>query len=525
MVSGLREPPLGTRPPRLRSGVELSEGEGGILLEDTLTGFRVSLGVDEPELLDALRALKAAAEGDEAGATYGASELMSALAALGLLDEGLAREEIEARQAEARRDTREEERQAALREALSHASQRVPLYRRRFAEAGLDEEALDHDAIAALRRLPLLSKADIRAHFPNDLVADDVDVASLVESRLLIMSATSGTSEERLECLSDARVGSLPARYATFLGLPDDADLGVSATFTSPLCAGFECHLGVVPMEERIRGGMLSLNSSDDILSFSDEEVRAVVSELERHEPRALFVNPWYAVWLAKRAAALGLTLRSPTVVLSTYQYLTKRHRTLLEEAFRAPVRDTYSATELGGYMAATECHRGRMHVREDHVFVEVLDEEGAALESGIGRLVVTSVANRVMPLVRYEVGDLASWDDDCDCDYGSEWRCIRIEGRRRDLLEATDGSLVTVREVDELVGDVAIDFWRLLQTGPGRYRFEVLDAQPGAVAAAQERLEARLGADSVTVTTVRHFSPERSLKYRQCGRLDGARR
>src|SRR5690606_33346480 len=154
--------------------------------------------------------------------------------------------------------------------------------------------------------------------------------------------------EQRLECLSDARVGSMPQRYQTFLGLPESTDLGRSATFTSPLCAGFECHLGVVPMEERTRGGMLALSSSDDVLSFSDDEVRNVVAELAQHQPRALFVNPWYATHLVKRARALGLALYSPVVVLSTYQYLTRRHRRLLEEAFRAPVRNTYSATEMG---------------------------------------------------------------------------------------------------------------------------------------------------------------------------------
>lgn len=505
--------------PRLRADVALRQVEEGVLLEDALTGFRMLLDHDARATLEAIARGRVDAPPEEVDELR---QLLEPLAGLGLLDEGLSPAEIRARQGAARREARADERRAELLDALRHASARVPLYRARFAEAGFSPGALEAFDDADLPRLPLLTKADIRRHFPGDLVSDEVDVASLLEARQLVMSATSGTSDERLECLSDARVGSLPARYHAFLGLPPDVDLGVSATFTSPLCAGFECHLGVVPMEQRIRGGMLALNSSDDILSFSDEEVRAVVSELERHEPRALFVNPWYAVWLSKRAAALGLELPAPAVVLSTYQYLTRRHRRLLEEAFRAPVRNTYSATELGGYMIATECAHGRMHVREDHVFVEILDDDGAPTAGGPGRLVVTSTANRVMPLVRYEVGDLASWADDCDCDFGTEWRCIRIEGRRRDAISAPDGTPVTVREADELVGDGAVDFWRLSQLGSSRYRLDVLDADPAAVSEARARLEGRLGEGNVEVAKVRHFSPERSLKYPQCVRVDG---
>src|SRR5690606_26414390 len=112
-------------------------------------------------------------------------------------------------------------------------------------------------------------------------------------------------------------------------------------------CAGFECHLGMTSKAQRTRGSTLPLNSCDDPFAISDEEVRAIIGEMSDYRPRVLFVNPWYAVVLLRRARALALTLPDVDVVLTSYQYLTRRHRQLLREGFGAPVFSYYGATDL----------------------------------------------------------------------------------------------------------------------------------------------------------------------------------
>ncbi len=72
-----------------------------------------------------------------------------------------------------------------------------------------------------------------------------------------------------------------------------------------------------------------------------------------------------------------------------------------------------YGAVDAGpmGY-ACTYCQGGVHHVHDDHVYLEVLDPDtGAPCTGGeVGELVVTSLNRRVMPLLRYRIGDLGRW-------------------------------------------------------------------------------------------------------------------
>lgn len=83
-----------------------------------------------------------------------------------------------------------------------------------------------------------------------------------------------------------------------------------------------------------------------------------------------------------------------------------------------------YGAVDAGpmGY-ACTACAGGEHHVHDDHVYLELLDPDtGAPVGPGqVGEIVVTSLNRRVMPLLRYRVGDLARWvEGPCACGVAS---------------------------------------------------------------------------------------------------------
>jgi phenylacetate-coenzyme A ligase PaaK-like adenylate-forming protein len=82
-------------------------------------------------------------------------------------------------------------------------------------------------------------------------------------------------------------------------------------------------------------------------------------------------------------------------------------------------------------------CGRGTLHVNEDLVYVELLDDEGRPVtEPGARarRMLVTNLYNRVQPLIRYELNDLIELGEQCAC--GSGFRTIRrVLGRSDDVL------------------------------------------------------------------------------------------
>jgi phenylacetate-CoA ligase len=507
--------------PELRLDVELSDAGEGAVVEDADTGFRIELGPVEKEIIRALGApLDEISRRviDLAGGELDPSEVrtevegfLKGLSNLGLLTEGLSRGEIVRRQREARMAARIEERWRSVVEAISYAYERVPFHRERLNAAGVRPE--DLSGPEDLARIPIMTKADIRASFDR-LLPEGLDVKALVAEGKLTIGATSGSTDERLQVLFSFELGTLPERYSEIFDLSPSVSLSRGAVFTTPRCAGFECHLGMSTKAERTRGSVLTLNSSDDVFHISVEEIRAIAKELGEHRPEVLFVNPWYAAWLLRRAAELGVEWPQISAVLPSYQYLTRRHRTILRDGFGAPVFSYYGATDLGGSLIGVECSLGSMHVREDQSFLEI--EPIAGHEAPFGLITVTTLNNRYMPLVRYSVGDLARWVEPCRCEIGAEWRAIALEGRSKDVLRSATGAIVSTRMIDEALGDEGPDFYQLEQHSAQRFQLSAFAPNGLREAELVDRLRAVLGDVRIDLERVTRFSPERSLKFRQ---------
>src|SRR5262249_47424551 len=114
---------------------------------------------------------------------------------------------------------------------------------------------------------------------------------------------------------------------------------------------------------------------------------------------------------------------------------------------------------------AAVECRRGRLHVRADHSLLEVLDSAGQPVEPGeLGRVHVTTLASRIMPLVRYQLGDVGRLlPERCDCE-AADWPCFELHGRAKDAL-CLSGRIFTTRQVDDAVGvPEGLELWSLHQ-------------------------------------------------------------
>jgi phenylacetate-CoA ligase len=118
-------------------------------------------------------------------------------------------------------------------------------------------------------------------------------------------------------------------------------------------------------------------------------------------------------------------------MVFSGAELLNETDRQLTSSAFDAELFDFYACTELGWLAWECKAHNG-YHVNADSVLLEFLDDDGESVAPGEkGRVVGTSLFNDVMPLIRYELEDVAvSVNDDCPC--GITLPLIRsLEGRQ----------------------------------------------------------------------------------------------
>jgi len=103
-------------------------------------------------------------------------------------------------------------------------------------------------------------------------------------------------------------------------------------------------------------------------------------------------------------------------------------------------LRDNYGSTEA---FLAFQCPEGSYHVNAEHVLIEIVDEASHEAAAGeMGKVLVTTLENYLMPLVRYEIGDYAiAARGGCAC--GRTLPLLgRVLGRETNLFRRPDGSL-----------------------------------------------------------------------------------
>ena len=138
-----------------------------------------------------------------------------------------------------------------------------------------------------------------------------------------------------------------------------------------------------------------------------------------------------------------------------------------VESAFECPVVDEYGASEA--LSIAYGCSEGWLHVNADWVVLEPVDRDHRPTPPGetSHTVLLTNLANRVQPLVRYDLGDsITVKPEPCAC--GSPLPAIQVEGRRDDIvsMRAADGG--TVRLLPLALATV-------VEEAAGLHRFQIL--------------------------------------------------
>jgi phenylacetate-CoA ligase len=285
--------------------------------------------------------------------------------------------------------------------------------------------------------------------------------------------------------------------------------------FTSPACSGNTCSAHASRDDRILLEHTLFLPTPRNPFDLEEVDVARALDEMHGFAPDLLLAHPVYLAELTKRAARYGRRFPELGAILSSYQYFSHCQRRVLRRHFDAPIFALYSATELGGSQVAIGCHHGNLHVRLDHVFVE-LRRGGASVQPGdLGSVTVTS-HHPTMPLVRYDVGDLARFDlTPCPCSVGSAWPVLTLEGRELDAFHLPDRR-VTTRDVDECLKDVELEMYQLCEHAPRRYCLYVV---PGAAGAWRRQTEALLvpllEPQELTVEEVSELRMEDYQKFR----------
>jgi phenylacetate-coenzyme A ligase PaaK-like adenylate-forming protein len=315
-----------------------------------------------------------------------------------------------------------------VRELLRHATARSPYYREVLGRGAED---------ADLAELPPLSKATLMEHFDR-VVADPRlrlasveahaagrDPGTLLAGAYHVFSTSGTTGRRGVFTESSAEFGHWLAaarRMTRRIGVaPGARVIGIGAPTALHITQKLFTALG------GFGDGRPALTVTTPLPELVDA--------LNRDQPDAILTAPSVAGILAEEQLDGRLAIRPRRIALAG-EVLADDLSLRVGAAWGIEPFQVYASTEAL-ILASESIQRVGLHVSEDLVVLEVVDEHGRLVAPGVPgyKVLVTSLVNRALPLIRYELSDTVTIAPGPDPSGRPYLRIERVDGRNDDVL------------------------------------------------------------------------------------------
>jgi phenylacetate-CoA ligase len=281
-----------------------------------------------------------------------------------------------------------------LKWSLRHAYDNVPMYRKRFDDAGLHPD--DVTDLADLAKFPFTYKDDLRAHYPFGLFA-------VPQSQIARVHASSGTTgkptvvgytQGDIDMWADMMARSLRAS-----GLRA-GDMVHNAYGYGLFTGGLGAHYGI----ERLGATVVPMGGGQ-----TEKQITLITD----FKPQGIMVTPSYMLNILEAYRSAGIDPRGTSLNVGVFgaEPWTNAMRAEVEDAFDMHAVDIYGLSEIMGPGVANECVETKdgLHIWEDHFYPEIIDPVtgDVVAEGETGELVITTLTKTGMPMIRYRTRDL----------------------------------------------------------------------------------------------------------------------
>ena len=307
--------------------------------------------------------------------------------------------------------------QEQLSNLLEYVYKNVPYYRDVFKRRGLTPQ--DFNSIEDLKKLPILSKEDVFNNFDKLIV--NISPAEL--NKRAILGYTSGSTGKRMVIYRDRKyIFKNMALYRWNMSL---ANIRSGSRYIQLWSKAF-----IARNNKNIKifdpyNVRLSLSTVPQEVHRLEEYCECIKS----FKPSFIFGSPSFLYTLACYLHDNGDNTVQFPVFVSCYENLYSYQRRAIEHQFGCEVFNFYGSEESLIYAMECDKHEG-MHIDMRKGIMEIVDENGEIVSCGRrGRIICTGFDNFVMPLIRYDMGDIGSVSENkCSC------------GRGLPLLKSLDG-------------------------------------------------------------------------------------
>lgn len=172
---------------------------------------------------------------------------------------------------------------------------------------------------------------------------------------------------------------------------------------------------------------------------FNRKDLNAFKMTQEEMRKYCEIINTWKPLWieayvtpiyeLAKFAEKENIKMFSPLGIVSSAGTLYPEIKETLKEVFHCPILNRYGSREVGDIACG-----------EDELRISVWNQKVEVLKSNkkneLGKVIVTNLNNYSMPLIRYDIGDIAQ--------ESTKWGYLKkIEGRESEVFRNRKGKVI----------------------------------------------------------------------------------
>lgn len=276
---------------------------------------------------------------------------------------------------------------------VHHVYENVPYYRDLMDKKGVKPE--DIKSVDDIKKLPFLTKADLRDAYPYGLLGTDLKNCVRIQS-------TSGTTGKRVVAFytqEDIEIWEECCARAIVA-------VGGTNEDVCQVCYGY----GLFTGGPGLNGGSHKVGCLT--LPMSSGNTERQIQFMMDLGSTILCCTPSYAAYIGESLAEMGYKPEDNKLKAGIFgaEPWTEEMRRGIEKSLGIKAYDIYGLTETSGPGVSFECEEQTgMHINEDHFYAEIIDPDtGEVLPEGEkGELVFTSLDKEAFPLLRYRTRDI----------------------------------------------------------------------------------------------------------------------
>jgi phenylacetate-CoA ligase len=276
---------------------------------------------------------------------------------------------------------------------LAHCQQHVPYYAEVMCQAG---DSFRDDPVEYLREFPLLTKDIIRSRL-DDLKSSDLS------KRKWFYNTSGGSTGEPVRFIQDheysAWMGAVKNLYSKLAGYE------IGDTYISL----WGSERDIFHSSEELKSRILNKLSNSIYLNayrMTPVRMREYIAVINARRPKLLVCYAESLYELARFVEREKINVHPQVAIMTSAGVLYPFMREKIEKVFQCRVYNRYGSREVGDIACEVPGLEG-LWVAPWGTYVEIVDDDGNRVSDGTeGEIVVTSLTNFAMPLIRYRIGD-----------------------------------------------------------------------------------------------------------------------